>query len=1577
MAAKRKKTALRWIFVTFLGLVLLASIATAILRYRFNGPALAETIELILNSDIRGRVEIESVEWPLSSLSKMITGGWIPIEIYGLKVYDDGAMQGAAVAKEQRELLLDINYVTAYIDAHSLILGHHDFVIKDLRVPNGGYVLLREVEEPYPLHLYDTSIVSLASAFYSRLELGFRAGISAASAKIFDIRSFDIQGATLEIIYPGAHLILEDVHTQGFVRSDYSDPLKLKVYYALAPRAQRGVMCVGMIESDRTLEKPYLSIDDANTSGTLCASTTLDGEDRVVYPIPLEDIHIDRLAQLPNNWPRDSIAHDVEWRMNAKTPKGAVLALDGMLKDYWLGYYGGDYDISLAVANAGSLMDLITNELTGGDNVVLKAHVTGPSIRPKVALDIENLDIRLLDSNPDIPLNLHLKRARAAFDMATEEGSLEDTIAQGAGGQVELSAFFGLLPFKFNLEANIQKPLDVRPYIPPDVVALLGEGRAGFGRLGGRLAVTGDALIQEVSPLELFIGDTRISGKLFSSDSQFVHAENLAVRLGETTLTTNGSMDIIEGDFNLNVDLLSEDLPTRLKALGLPNLAKRANGRARLRGTMEKPRAHAELDLGGVQVIRGLHVDLDYSNDEVVLNEASSSGLDGRILAKGRVRIAPSIDVLEFDAKADRLDLSRIPMLSDTISGRFTGTAKAKGRVDRLDATAVGTFEDLNIAGDDYTFDKPIALRSKPDGRKQVSFALRREGGGSLSTDASIDAAGNLSGEVALNALPLQELGILGGVEKSPVGGLVSTSLTLGGTLDGPTVDGSFKWFRGWFDRAFLGAGAFLLTPNGTGRVRATGSLLQGDVDIDADVSTAAPYDARFTVQLRRVELDRFAPELAESMNIRGWISGTIVAQIPLVPAPGRAIDVTAHLSEAEIWIDNEDANGRPTPVQVRNRLDTPIALHYDGTNIELTQPVTLVGPGGAEFRLAGGVRDDKLDMTLKGDIDLGLLQPYVREYVASVRGTLGVDVAVQGTLDAPRVAAVIEVGDNNSDVIVESTRQDAVISIVRGGVIRMTNDYLSPTGLFVIVEDPYTGEKSRLSIKGGIGLIDFKPDQLALQIDGQLAGRLLTVVAPEIFSRASGNAEVDLALSGTLDDPRPIAEIYFERETPFSMTPRGLRRELRFLSGEISLDPDRLLISDLNASVDDEGTLRDINGTVELDAWQPIYVDLTASADTISYRLPGNLDLTLNVNDLTIRSEQDATDASIDDGTIVSDFLTGDEEALAFASGIDGLVVSGKIEVVDGRYIRDFNLITQVLTPAASDDESSSGQAFYDEVPLIGDARLDLTIETRGFFVQNNLADIQLIGGLAITGLVRDPKFDGEIRVSQGEFKLPGIRAKFTRTHGSVSFSQFKDFPGDTPTLNLTSESEYREPNGQEHLVTLTLNGTLSALNWDLYTSSGLNKGQTVTMLLSGRTPEEFRKSLGDEALGRDPSRIDPSTAPTENAADQFIKDLAGDFISLLIEDKLRNLTTLDVARLEIGTGSIGFHAEKELLKNLRLFGDLEQTLRGRTYDFRGELKITDKWSLEGEQLTKQYDDDSQEDIQETRLRTVFRWFW
>jgi len=222
----------------------------------------------------------------------------------------------------------------------------------------------------------------------------------------------------------------------------------------------------------------------------------------------------------------------------------------------------------------------------------------------------------------------------------------------------------------------------------------------------------------------------------------------------------------------------------------------------------------------------------------------------------------------------------------------------------------------------------------------------------------------------------------------------------------------------------------------------------------------------------------------------------------------------------------------------------------------------------------------------------------------------------------------------------------------------------------------------------------------------------------------------------------------------------------------------------------------------------------------------------------------------------------------------------------------------------------------------------------------------------------------------------MPGTRAAFTRMNGQLTFERVARFPAQTPTIAIHSEADYRDPGGQDHLITLKIDGTLSQMTWDLFTSSGFNKGQTLTLLLSGRTPEQFRRSLGDEAIASDPTRVDPSTNPNQSYTDQLIKDVAGDFISLLVEDSLKGVSRLDVARIEVGTGSVGFHGEKQVAANVKVAGDLEQTVRGSTINVRGEVQAPHNVTIQSGYLRKSFDDAAEEDVEDFEVKLVYRFF-
>jgi hypothetical protein len=176
--------------------------------------------------------------------------------------------------------------------------------------------------------------------------------------------------------------------------------------------------------------------------------------------------------------------------------------------------------------------------------------------------------------------------------------------------------------------------------------------------------------------------------------------------------------------------------------------------------------------------------------------------------------------------------------------------------------------------------------------------------------------------------------------------------------------------------------------------------------------------------------------------------------------------------------------------------------------------------------------------------------------------------------------------------------------------------------------------------------------------------------------------------------------------------------------------------------------------------------------------------------------------------------------------------------------------------------------------------------------------------------------------------------------------------------------------------VITATIAGTLQAPTWDLRTSTGYNKSQTLSLLVLGRNQEQLRRSLGDQQLGGDPTRADPTTNPSQGFADQIVKDLAGDWVSGLLGSSLTRLTGVDVLRIEIGFGSIRLHLEKKMLENARILGDAEQTIRGSTINARAELKTPFVVSLQGGYLNKNYYDPAEQDIEDINLKLVYRLF-
>ena len=517
---------------------MLAGALLVLIRVKFEGPDLGDGMSSMLNAKMRGRIAIGSVDWPLSALKTAATGGWVPVTMSDVEVWDD---KGVSVLKTPR--------ITMEVDLHALMFGRHDFVLRHI-VVRGGRVLLREMTEPYPLHEYDTTVFSLLAAFYSKRSVaGYYVGIQATSAPLFDLRDYRIEDVDLEILMKptgpdGSYQfrgLLENVVADGFLYMDSSDPIVPKFYTALAPRASGG------------------QID-------LFWSRRADGTWKGDYSIPLESATVHQLRQVPWQWPTSSVANTLFFDVELVTSDKATIRVDGAMRDYWADAYDGVWDVNVKVTNGGPMLRHTVDPDLGGDNVTVDAKITGPIVfYPKIDLTLTGLtyDLTLVDP----PLHLELEKLHVGYDLVVDGGSVDEFVARGAGGELTISGTFGgggsnETPFMVDGEVRIDQPVDLAGRLPPCLERAFGSKVSGNLRVSRQKGDTALAVV--VKDFVFKLGKLTVQGDRIFSDVAFgkLTLENLRARSDSASGSiSTGTFDTATGALGVKGRIESGDFP--------------------------------------------------------------------------------------------------------------------------------------------------------------------------------------------------------------------------------------------------------------------------------------------------------------------------------------------------------------------------------------------------------------------------------------------------------------------------------------------------------------------------------------------------------------------------------------------------------------------------------------------------------------------------------------------------------------------------------------------------------------------------------------------------------------------------------------------------------------------------------------------------------------------------------------------------------------------------------------------------------------------------------------------------------
>ena len=308
--------------------------------------------------------------------------------------------------------------------------------------------------------------------------------------------------------------------------------------------------------------------------------------------------------------------------------------------------------------------------------------------------------------------------------------------------------------------------------------------------------------------------------------------------------------------------------------------------------------------------------------------------------------------------------------------------------------------------------------------------------------------------------------------------------------------------------------------------------------------------------------------------------------------------------------------------------------------------------------------------------------------------------------------------------------------------------------------------------------------------------------------------------MTGKLDDPVVAARINLGE---IEMRLRGTSRQVAIKSGTLDLTSHELLLRDVKVRLDDQGELL-IGaggvrpGRVHIKSLRPEFVwdrvDLPIRGTRLGYRDGG-----IEVDDLSLAVQ-----------------LSG--------NSTDGLKLSGDVRLVSGRYLQDFNVRNLVLSPRINESVS---RPIWEDQPLLENLALALRVRTEGdgFVVQNNLApEIHVIIDLGIGGTLALPTISGEIRPTDGRFHIIGLRGDFELSPNvnHVTFVPTKSIAaGDTPELNLEATNLALDSAGKEHQVVMKISGPINMATIDLSTTDGMDRNQTMLLLLSGRTTDEL----------------------------------------------------------------------------------------------------------------------------------------
>jgi hypothetical protein len=208
-----------------------------------------------------------------------------------------------------------------------------------------------------------------------------------------------------------------------------------------------------------------------------------------------------------------------------------------------------------------------------------------------------------------------------------------------------------------------------------------------------------------------------------------------------------------------------------------------------------------------------------------------------------------------------------------------------------------------------------------------------------------------------------------------------------------------------------------------------------------------------------------------------------------------------------------------------------------------------------------------------------------------------------------------------------------------------------------------------------------------------------------------------------------------------------------------------------------------------------------------------------------------------------------------------------------------------------------------------------------------------------------------GDVRPTDGRFHIPILRGDFdiTPNVNHITFVPTKSLAvGDTPELNIDATNLLTDAFGNEHTVQMRITGPINQAAIDLSTAEGLDRNQTIMLLLAGRTTDDI--SSGGRTLGINAqSGIDIMGQASRDAVASLVEPYIDDTLQGLTGHKLNLRPTVGADGFEV---KVLARATRELSLELSYLRGFQTQER---YRVQGNAWVRDYLTgrLIGERLT------------------------